>query len=231
MKIYCLQHVVFEGPSWISSWAKQNHITLKITRLYQNTNLASLDDFDGLVVMGGPMGVGDEDVYPWLAAEKKLIAQTIKANKPVLGICLGAQLVASVLGAKVSQNPQKEIGWFPVQKTKAAQQCYFDSSLPNSFTALHWHGDTFEIPEGAIHLAKSAACENQAFSYRDNVLGLQFHLEATKQSTLSLINNCGEELVPAPMIQSEEEIIEGFHHFESTHVLIDRLLKKLFKLA
>ncbi len=133
------------------------------------------------------MNVYEEAEYPWLAAEKAFIAAAIGAGKPVLGICLGAQLIAAVLGGTVSKGPQPEIGWYPVELTPAGRELPLFAGFPDRFTALHWHGDTFSIPPGATHVASSAACANQAFAYDGGrVVGLQFHLEETRESLAQL---------------------------------------------
>jgi GMP synthase-like glutamine amidotransferase len=180
--------------------------------------------------MGGPMSVNDEKKYPWLAAEKKLIRQAIAEDKTVIGICLGAQLIAESLGAKVYQNDQKEIGWFPIKLTSEAIQHKLFFNLQNPITVFHWHGDTFDIPGNAIHLATSKACKNQGFLYQNKILGLQFHLETTKESLHQMIINGRDELVNGQYIQTEKEIENTPEFFEENRKflfsLLDRLAKK-----
>ena len=229
MKLCCLQHVAFEGPAWIASWAEVNAITLYTADLYRNAALPPGSEFDGLVVMGGPMGTNDEYRHHWMAPEKKLIARAVEAGKPVLGICLGAQLIAAALGSKVYPNPRKEIGWFPVDKAAEADRSPFGADLPQRFTAFHWHGDTFDLPTGAVRLAQSQACTNQAFAIESHVLGLQFHLEATQASITALVENCREDLVPASAVQNEQDIRTGFSYLDGTHAVMARLLDRLFK--
>jgi GMP synthase-like glutamine amidotransferase len=149
-------------------------------------------------------------------------------GKRVLGICLGAQLIAAALGSRVYPNPKKEIGWFPLDRAAGADGSIFGSILPRRFTALHWHGDTFDLPPGAVHLASTPACANQAFAFKDTVLGLQFHLEATREGAESLMENCRDELVPAAAVQSEQEIRTGYGFLEGAHSLMDKLLAQLF---
>lgn len=171
--------------------------------------------------MGGPMGVHDEKKHPWLKAEKQFIENAIKSDKVVIGICLGAQLIADVLGAKVFPSQYKEIGWFPVHLTNEGKKVLGD--FPEDFTAFHWHGDTFDLPSGAKHLAGSVACKNQAFLY-DKVLGLQFHLESTEASVKALIDNCRQEIVPASHIQNEESILNHMDNVPSNSLLMTKLL-------
>jgi GMP synthase-like glutamine amidotransferase len=228
MKLVCLQHVAFEGPAWIGAWAEQNGLEMKTVGLYADQPLPRPADFEGLVVMGGPMGANDGYRFHWMEPEKELIARTVLQGKRVLGICLGAQLIAAALGSRVYPNSKKEIGWFPLDRAAGADASKFGSVLPRRFTALHWHGDTFDLPPGAVHLASTPACANQAFAFRDTVLALQFHLEATRAGTEALIENCRDELVAAATVQSEQEIRTGYGFLEGTHDLMDKLLARFF---
>ncbi len=210
MKIHWLQHVPFEGLGCIEPWLAENGHAVTCTRLWAGDLFPSigkkqqaltqaapnLGNVDGLIVMGGPMGIYDTDQHPWLAAEKAFIKEIIDQNKPVLGICLGAQLIADVLGAEVLPGQNKEIGFYPL----AGDGEHF----PEEFMAFHWHGDTFDIPDGAVRLASSEATENQAFLYKDNVLALQFHLETTEESLMALYENCSDEIEEALFFHSSE---------------------------
>jgi GMP synthase-like glutamine amidotransferase len=201
MHIHYLQHVPFEDPAHLITWARNRGHTVAGTMLYENQSLPPVDAFDFLVIMGGPMSVHDEARLDWLAAEKLIIRQAIDKGKFVLGICLGAQLIADVLQARVAPNAHREIGWYPVSLTPAARDIAFLVGLAGGFPAFHWHGDRFEIPAGAIHIMSSNACDNQGFVYRNRVLGLQFHLESTLPSIDRLIANCGNELQDGQFIQ------------------------------
>lgn len=207
MRIHCLQHVPFEGPSRVANWAAAGGHTLTTSHLYAGDPLPDLADFDRLVVMGGPMGVGDDAEHSWLAAEKARIDAAIAAGRSVVGICLGAQLIADVLGARVYRNREQEIGWFPIELTAAAQGLALCDGLPQRFTAYHWHGDTFDLPAGAVQLARSEACEQQAFLYGDRVLGLQCHLEATPEGVASLAHHCAHELAAGAFVQGEAQML------------------------
>ncbi len=231
MRIHYLQHVHFEDPANIFKWADSNDISINGTKLYKNENLPNLDSFDTLVVMGGPMGVYDEDVYPFLKDEKKFIEKAIKNEKKVLGICLGAQLIADVLGSKVYKNEEKEIGWFPVFLTEEAENSMTFKTLPKKFVAFHWHGDTFDIPNGAKHLAYSEACKNQAFEYNNGkVVGLQFHLETTYDSAKNLIQNSEEELKEKGIfIQSKEEMLKDKKRFTDIEKILFNFLDNFNK--
>src|ERR1051325_8038062 len=158
MRLHYFQHVAFEDLAEIEVWARQNHHTVTATRLYRNEPLPGLGDLDALVVLGGPMNIYEEEEYPWLVEEKRLIGDAIAAGKRVLGICLGSQLIADVLGARVVRNPEKEIGWFPITLTDAAFNLPLLAGLPRTFPVFSWHGDTFPLPHNATHLAASEPC-------------------------------------------------------------------------
>jgi GMP synthase-like glutamine amidotransferase len=189
VRLHWLQHVPFEGLGCIEPWAAAKAFDISCTRLFADEPLPAIGTFDWLVIMGGPMGIYDLDEHPWLAAEKKFIKSSIDAGKTVLGICLGAQLIADVLGAKVYPGPQKEIGWFPIRRAENAPEL-----IPAELTAFHWHGDTFDLPLGTIRIASSKACRNQGFVYDNRVVALQFHLETTPESMEALIEHCAGEL-------------------------------------
>jgi GMP synthase-like glutamine amidotransferase len=219
MKLHFLQHVPFEGLGIIADWAKDKKIPISRTAFFLNEALPDITSFDLLVVMGGPMGVYYEDKYNWLKPEKELIKKSIFAGRAVLGICLGAQLIAGALGAMVYKNSNKEIGWFPVRRdnklTGPIAQCF-----PDEFFAFHWHGDTFDIPEGAIRIGASDACKNQGFIFDKRVMALQFHLETTQTGIENLIKNCGDELIKGPFIQQAEEIREGYKFIPESNRLM-----------
>jgi GMP synthase-like glutamine amidotransferase len=174
--------------------------------------------------MGGPMGVYDEDKYSWLNSEKEFIKNAIQSDKTVLGVCLGAQLIASSLGAKVYPNAQKEIGWFPIS-TATADHLLSENSDP--FPVFHWHGDTFDLPANAIRIASSEACLNQAFLFSEKIIGLQFHFEVTKKSLQNMIIFCGDELVAGRYIQSADELLSKKHFVSEINERMYHLLNGL----
>jgi GMP synthase (glutamine-hydrolysing) len=137
----------------------------------------NIEKYDGLIILGGPMCVDQTDSHPHLLTEIAAIKQAMASHMPVLGICLGAQLIATALGAKVRRNPVKEIGWYDVSPTEAGKQDPLFQTFNGTEKIFQWHGDTFDIPHGAVHLASSAECPNQAFRYGERTYGLQFHLE------------------------------------------------------
>lgn len=228
MHLHWLQHVPFEGLGFISTWLDSRQIQQSVTRLYQQDTLPELTALDGLIIMGGPMGVNDDAQYPWLAGEKQFIRQCIDAGKPVLGICLGAQLIASVLGASVAPNPHKEIGWFGISKVVENNMHPLAQFLPDNESVFHWHGDRFEIPDNCIRLYESIACANQAFVYRENVLALQFHMETLPENAESLLQHCADELVLAEYIQSADAIRENMHLHKTMNSTLETILDFIF---
>ncbi len=227
MRLHYFQHVPFEDLGSIKDWALNKNMEITSTRFYKGETPPEPEEYDWLVVMGGPMGIYDYELYPWLKSEKRAIRKAIKDNKTILGICLGAQLISDVLGSQVTQNPEKEIGWFPIIKNEKADQSPIAAFLPQETIAFHWHGDTFPIPEGAVPLASSEACKNQGFIYNDRIVGLQFHLESIPKSVQLLIDNCRNELVKAPFIQSVKTL-QTDEYFPHINAIMESLLEKLY---
>jgi GMP synthase (glutamine-hydrolysing) len=223
MNIHYFQHVPFEGLGCIEQWARRKENKLSATRFYEDYKLPFIDICEMLIVMGGPMGVYDEDKFEWLTQEKKFIEKAITKGKIVIGICLGAQLIAEVLGARVYKNKEKEIGWMPVYLTKEGLNNTLFKDFPARCHVFHWHGDTFDLPSGATHIARSEACEHQAFTYGDKVIGLQFHLESTAESVFTLLENCKNEITEAPYIQSSEQILSEEYIYINNKLMIKLL--------
>lgn len=227
MRIHCLQHVPFEDPGAVGAWAASKGHPLTVTALFRGDPLPPVADLDLLVVLGGPMNVYEEEDYPWLRAEKRLIGEAVDGGKKVLGICLGAQLMAEVLGAAVTRMREKEIGWFPVELTEDGLRADLFASLPRRFTAFHWHGDTFSLPPKSVRVAGSEACENQAFLYGDRVVGLQFHLESTRESVIRLVEHCGADLADGPYVQRPEAMLLPAHRFLEVNGLMSAILDRM----
>jgi GMP synthase-like glutamine amidotransferase len=225
MKIHCIQHVEFETMGTIVEWIEERKHSFSTTHLYKNRNFPTMDDFDLLVIMGGPMNIYEYEKHPWLKEEKMFIKETISAGKAVLGICLGAQLIADVLKATVSKNKYKEIGWFPVFTIKQEiSETPLVKNFPEEFTAFHWHGDTFSLPEGAKQLFASEACKNQGFIYRNRVIGLQFHLEMSNMTIRNVIGNCRDELIEGKYIQNEEDMLDKNSFLAESKLLMFTLM-------
>ena len=218
MRAHVLQHVPFEDIGSMALWLAERGVDVSYTRFFENSVLPSLNGIDLVIAMGGPMSVNDESALPWLQAEKLFVRETVEKGLPVLGVCFGAQLIASAFGARVYRNNQKEIGWFPIEARPTIPNAF---RFPDKSTVFHWHGETFDLPSGAAHLAKSVACENQAFQIGERVIGLQFHLETTQESARSILDNCSHELTPGPYVQSEAELrrVKSAAYTEINHLM------------
>ncbi len=228
-RAHWFQHVPFEGLGAIEPVLRGAGFQLSGTRLFESPGLPDPDTVDFLVVMGGPMSVHDESRHPWLADEKEFIRQFVASGKPMLGICLGAQLMAHALGSRIYPNPEKEIGWFPVEGIPPQNSRVF--RFPARADVFHWHGETFDLPPGAVPLARSRACENQAFQI-GRAIGLQFHLETTRESARALVDNARSELVPGPFIQPEAALLAAPPAtYEVLHRLLGDLLAYLLPAA
>ncbi len=222
-KIHTLFHVPFEGLGCIDQWITENNHSATFTRFYEDFKLPETEEFDWLIVMGGPMGIHDEVEYPWLMMEKVFIRKAIESGKTVIGICLGSQLIANVLGAGVYANDQKEIGWFDIRLSETAKQLSLFDQFEDQFKVFHWHGDTYDLPAGSKHLFSSDHCRNQAFLYQDNVLGLQFHFEVTKKTLINMVEHGKEELAENNTIQSASSILG-----ETSYILENN--RKMFRI-
>jgi len=227
MHFHFLQHVDFEGPAGIANWITQNGHSLSITHLYKNEILPPHQKDDILVVMGGPMGVNDIDRYPWLIPEKQYILEAIQMKQRILGICLGAQLIADVLGSKITKSKHKEIGWHKLKRDQQLEKTMLGDLFPEEIHAFHWHGETFSLPKNARPLASSAACENQGFVIDNRIFGFQFHLETTPESAAALIDNCGDELDDSKYVQSEKQMLDAPLKFEKINAIMYAILAKL----
>jgi GMP synthase-like glutamine amidotransferase len=228
MRAHYFQHVPFEGLGSIEPWLQAAGYEITNTRFFKSAEFPDLKKIDLLIIMGGPMSVNDEDKFPWLVSEKQFICEAINSGKPVLGICLGAQLIASARGARVYRNDAKEIGWFPIYRISSNDNSIF--SFPSSVKVFHWHGETFDLPSGATRLAKSKGCENQAFQIGKSVIGLQFHLETTPNAAQELVSHCREELVPAKYIQTEGNMLsDNPEIYKSINQLMDSILSFLLR--
>ena len=226
MKIHWFQHVPFEGLGAMEGWLTARGHTLACTRFYAGeTAPTTVDGFDWLIVMGGPMNVNQYRDFPWLKAEKRVIRDAVAAGKRVLGVCLGAQLIADALGGKVYQNEEREIGWFPVMAVPEGKESPL--AFPAETVVFHWHGDTFSLPPGGVWLARSEACEHQAFAVGARVLGLQFHLEMTPDDVARIAKECADELTAGKYVQSAQAMVARAKLETAPGVLMEALLTRL----
>jgi GMP synthase-like glutamine amidotransferase len=203
MRAHVLQHAPFEDLGSIRDWLQRRDACVTTTRFFESPVLPAVSSLDLVIALGGPMSVNNEKDLPWLVSEKRFVAEAVSSGKAVLGICLGAQLIANALGGLVYPGPEKEIGWFSVHAEPRSPDSF---ALPDSHTVFHWHGETFDLPPGARLLASSAACRNQAFQVGPRTIGLQFHLEITPGGADALITNCRHELTPQRFVQTEGQL-------------------------
>jgi len=229
MRIVCLQHVDYEGPDRIADWAAaRGHTIEPVVPLFER--YPGLDSFDFLVVMGGPMGAYEEQRYPWLAAEKRFIADAVAAGKRVFGVCLGSQLLAEALGGRAHPHTVREVGWIPARLTTTGTYSHAFEDFPETFVVGQWHGDTFDLPEGVKSCAETDACANQAFEYAGGrVVGVQFHLEWTPETLVTLVEHHGDWLADAAGdgVTTADEFLSGVSHLVRGQDLLFALLDRI----
>lgn len=226
MRLHVIKHVPFEGPALIAEWAEErgHQVTEAFALTEEHPPLA---DVDFVVVMGGPMAADDHEASPWLAAEKRWIAEAISADKLVLGVCLGAQIVAEAIGGRIRRNQYPEIGWYPVRGSRRSEDDPVWWSFPDVLVVGHWHGDTFDLPDGVAPALSSDATANQAFSANGGrVVGLQFHLEWTPEALESLVDECIDELngTPPYVTTPTDMLQEAKRHYPACRAALWKLL-------
>jgi GMP synthase-like glutamine amidotransferase len=180
--ILIIKHIDIEGPGTLEYFLRsQNFFKLEIVELYREKTLPPIETCAAVISLGGPMNVYETDKYPFLKTEEDFLKSAIEKEIPILGICLGAQLLAKVCGSSVKKAKHKEIGWYKISLTDYGKNDKLFSGLADEIIVFQWHEDTFEIPKNALHLAKSKNCSNQAFRYGKNSYGIQFHIEVTSE--------------------------------------------------
>ena len=222
MKVLILQHAEGEWLGSMEAWFNQKQAELTTVRLDHGELLPDITSYDWLIIMGGPMSAYDEAKYPWLIEEKNIIRQAIDQEKIVLGICLGAQLIANTLGAIVKPNTQTEIGWFEVTRTHPIA-----SWLPERFTPLSWHGDIVELPSGAVGFAKSDITPCQGFQWKEHVVGLQFHLEVQAGTAATFLGLQSTSLPQGKYIQDTASLLNDKEQALSSSIVMHKLLDTL----
>lgn len=232
MHIHCFQHAVFEDPGNILNWIKENRHTISYTHFFEEgCHIPPAGEIENLLILGGAMNVDEEDLHPWLKTEKQTIKKVIDAGKKVMGICLGSQLIASALGKAVYKGKEKEIGFFPVMFTEEALTHKYFNHFTKEYTVFNWHGDTFDLPDGATLIASSINYPNQAFIIGTQILALQFHFEVNEDSLKNWrLEDCSELLEPGSYIQNHKQIAAGRHYLTQTKKDIFLLLDKFFTL-
>jgi GMP synthase-like glutamine amidotransferase len=227
LNIHYFQHVSCEDPGTILEWALDRGHNLTSTKFYENEKIPDVSQTDWLIIMGGPMNIYEEALYPWLVEEKKFIKLAIDSGKTVIGICLGSQLIAEALGARVFKNDEKEIGWFDIKVSSIAIAGKIFKGAEESLNVFHWHGDTFDLPANSTHLASSEGCRNQGFIYRDRVLAMQFHCETTEDLIRKMLENGRDDLTPGKYVQTAADILSKKEMFESNKYIMYTILDRM----
>ncbi|WP_417549578.1 type 1 glutamine amidotransferase [Methylophaga sp.] len=223
-KVAIFQHADGEWIGSMRHWFANKPFQLTTYRLDHDDPLPSVAEFDWLLIMGGPMSTYDENNYPWLIGEKQLIREAIDANKTVLGICLGSQLIASALGARVYPNSQQEIGWFPVSKIDPEA-----SWMPEDLRPLSWHGDCVELPENACSFADSAITECQGFYFGPRIWALQFHLEVEPGTVEAFLALESHPLPETSYVQNESMLMDNSEQLKQSQQAMFALLDVLHR--
>jgi len=235
MKIQVIQHSPINTLGTIQEYAEMKNHTIESIRFYDTESIPAIDSFDFLIIMGGPMGIFSYKENPWLKNEKKFIKQVVEAGKLVLGICLGAQLLADILGTQVYENKYMEMGWFPIKavskpashrEKSQKEETEFLKGWPEEITVFHWHSQTFDLPEDAIRLYESKGCKNQGFIYNSRVVGLQFHPEVNEERIESLIDRFGNIMGDGPFVQDKKAMLGQKKHLLGTKDFMFLILNK-----
>ncbi len=228
MNILCITHADFESPGVIEQWALDNNYGFKIERPYKGEKLSAIDDFDCLIIMGGPQSTLKLDEFPYLSAEINLIKAAISQKKKILGFCLGAQLIGEALGAKTVRSPEKEVGVYPIALTDEGINDPLLQGLSSSFPVIHWHNDMPGLAETSVLLASSLGCPRQIVRYKDNVYGFQCHLEITLDGIKALIKAVPEDLKLSKFTQNKEKLLA--QDYISINNLMITILNRFIKL-
>ncbi|MGR3173575.1 MAG: type 1 glutamine amidotransferase [Candidatus Scalindua sp.] len=208
MKVIIIKHIDIEGPGTIGDFLDCNDIPYREIDIFNGEPLPdSLSEISAVIVLGGPMNVYEEDKYPFLKQEDEFLKEVIEEGLPTLGFCLGAQLIAKAKGAIVRKAPQKEIGWFKISLNRNGSSDPLFQEFPREVDVFQWHGDTFDIPDGAVKLAESELCSNQAYRIGDNIYGLQFHVEVTDEMIYQWIDAYRDEVDSLKGIVDPDQII------------------------
>ena len=212
MKVLIIQHVDFENPGYFRNLFEAMNAEIAYLNFFE-AGYRITQEFDLLLIMGGPMNIYEEEKYPWLKEEKALSRNALEKKKMIIGVCLGSQLIADALGKRIYRIPSREIGWFPVRKTHEEVLNF----LPEYATVFHWHGESYDIPEACTAFYGTDLTPNQSFLFDNRVLALQFHMEMTPEGAEMLIENCRDELDGTSYVMSPEMIMEGFSRYRESN--------------
>lgn len=228
MKILVLQHAKSETSGELLGWAQENEHTIERLMVPEAKEFPSASTYDCVVSLGGPMGVYEADRHPWISKEIDFLKKNLGLEKPIIGICLGSQMLAAALGSKVYRGPQREIGWFEVEWADAALEHPILEGTPSRFHAFHWHQDTFDLPKGARRLASSRLYDEQAYLYGEKAIGFQFHPEVTEDLLLSWVTESCDELRGEPSVQKPNEILDQIVRVKKQSLFFREFLTRFF---
>lgn len=229
MRIHALINYSIVDLGTIQTWADNKGHTITTTNVYENQQFPDLDQFDLLIILGGLMSAYEEEKHPWIKMEKQFIKKAIDAGKGVLGVCLGAQMIADTIGSKTYPQGHLELGWWDVQFTESIKDIPVFKGLPTDLKLFQFHSDTYQLPPDATHLAKSKGCENQAFIYGDRVVGLQFHPEFTEAKIQEMVDLIEAEMADGPYAQHPEEFLGREDDLQKAQAFLFTLLDNLEK--
>ena len=227
MKVLIMQHSAGDFSANAGDAVKNLGIATETIRLDRGDHVPSTVSADAIMTFGGAISITSDSLPEWVRQEQELLYKYVHEGRRVFAICLGSQMLASALGARVSRNPQPEVGWLNVRKTPSADTCPVIHGFPDEFRVLQWHEDTFEIPPGATHLFESDACRHQGYGIDDRVFGFQFHLEANERTVNTFFAASNKWKQPGDTIQSEKEIFDGIEkHLPRQKEILDSFIKR-----
>jgi len=227
MHIHYFQHDHFEDLDYIGKWAGSHNFTSSCTRFDTNPQFPEHHSYDWLIVMGGKMSVNDAERLHWIETEIEFIAKAIRLGKTVIGICLGSQLVAKALGAKVYKNSEPEMGFWPVSFNYDAGKDDVFRHFPSTLSVMHMHFDIFDLPVGAIPMASSEVTPVQAFRFGKNVFAFQFHFELTPESATGFVREVSTEIIPGRRVQYPQEILRHIHYCQNNNLIFGKVLDEI----
>ena len=229
MKLHLLEHESnYFSETNITIWAKKKDYTITKTDVFNQEPFPHRDDFDWLMIMGGFQHIWQEEANRWLIAEKKFLDDTLRAGKIVLGICLGAQLLAEAFGGRAFTNKHPEIGWHEVSLNPEGKNSFLFKDVPDGFLTFHWHFDHFSLPAGCTCLASSEPTVNQAFIHNESsAVGLQFHPEYTCRMVKFYAGQYGHEWVPGPFVIGKADVLAQTEQIPDTYWLMEKLLDNM----
>lgn len=233
MKVLFIAHADFEKPGYIETWAKNNGYVTQEVHPYKGESLPKANSFDFLVVMGGPQSPLQMEEAPYLMDEIQLIKAAIEMQKPIVGFCLGAQLIGEALGAKTERSPNREVGMYPIELLETAKNDPIFQQFPSKINVMHWHSDMPGLTNESVLLARSEGCPRQVVRYSDKIYGFQCHLELTKDLVEGMIKNCPDDLRHGKYISTADEMLKvNYSEINSRmHLILDAIISSSYQLT